>query len=218
MLQELKRLTFFHELPESELNDLARVLIRRQVKKGSYIMHTSEPGDSVMFVSEGKVRVTLSGEDGREVVLAILGPGGFFGEIALLTGRDRSADVAALTDATLFVLTRRDFENHIKRHSGFVLVLGRELALRLRAASAKIGDLVFLDVYCRVARALKSVAKEEQRAGDKVFVIDTRPTHQELAAMVGTSREMVTRALKKLEDDECIVSEGKKIFLYSLPF
>ena len=214
---ELRKIPLFAEISEAELNHLAAVLKERRAPKASYIVYAEDPGPSMMFIADGKVKINLMSNDGKEVVLATLAEGEFFGELALLTGTDRSANVVALTDCRLFVLNEEDFNAHLKEFTGFARGMLTELALRLRAASSKIGDLALYDVYRRVARTLKSIGTPVQNEGKEIFVIEERPTHQELAAMVGTSREMVTRALKGLEEDHCIVITGKKIEVLKLP-
>ena len=216
-VSELKKFPLLVELSEAELSNLGAVLKERRAPKGSYIVYAEDPGPSMMFIAEGKVKINLMSNDGKEVVLANMDEGEFFGEIALLTGSDRSANVIALTDCRLFVLHEEDFTNHLTQFTGLARGMLRELAYRLRAASSKIGDLALYDVYRRVARTLKSMGTPKDLDGKEIHVIDERPTHQELAAMVGTSREMVTRALKGLEEDRCIVVEGKRIEVHKLP-
>jgi len=217
-VEELRKIPIFYELEETELAHLGATLKERRAPKGSYIVYAEAPGPSMMFIASGKVKINLMSNDGKEVVLANLDEGEFFGEIALLTGSDRSANVVALTDCRLFVLNEEDFSQHFRDFAGLALGMLRELAHRLRAATSKIGDLALYDVYRRVARTLKSIGKATPREGGKeIFIIEERPTHQELAAMVGTSREMVTRALKGLEEDHCIVVEGKRIEVHKLP-
>lgn len=200
-----------------ELLQLASVLRAKTVNKGTYIFCVNEPGSSMMFVLEGTVKVTLDSDDGKEIILAHMGPGDFFGEIALLTGEERSANVVAASECKLLILTEADFRQHLLANSGLALAMLRALALRLRAASAKIGDLALYDVYRRVARTLKSMGTPSELNGAKVYVIEDRPTHQELASMVGTSREMVTRALKGLEEDHCIEIDQRRIILRKVP-
>ncbi|MFN8389571.1 MAG: Crp/Fnr family transcriptional regulator [Bdellovibrionota bacterium] len=214
---ELRNIPLLAGIPDVEIVELAKVLKERRAPKGSFIVYAEDPGPSMMFIAEGKVKINLTSKDGKEVVLATLAEGDFFGEVALLTGSERSANVVATTECRLYVLNEEDFNRHLSLYTGFARVMLRELALRLKAASTKIGDLALYDVYRRVARTLKSMATGETRDGKEVFVISSRPTHQELAAMVGTSREMVTRALKGLEEDRCIVITGKRIELWKLP-
>lgn len=216
-LHELRAIPLFTELNDEELTHLHGALRERRAPRGSYIVYVEDPGPSMMFLVEGRAKVNLLSNDGKEVVLAHLADGDFFGEIALLTGEDRSANVVALTDCKLLVLNAEDFSRHISRFSGLAHAMLKELALRLRSATLKIGDLALYDVYRRVARTLRSMGEKRRVADKDVWVIEERPTHQELASMVGTSREMVTRALKGLEEDRCIVIDGKRIELFKIP-
>ena len=216
-LSELRKIPLLVELSDEELMRLANVLKERRTPKGSYIVYVEDPGPSMMFIAEGKVKINLISNDGKEVVLATLEEGDFFGEIAVLTGEDRSANVVALSDCRLFVLGSDDFNRHILENSGLTRAMVKELALRLRTASTKIGDLALYDVYRRVARTLRGMGKPTMKDGREIHIIEERPTHQELASMVGTSREMVTRALKGLEEDRCIAVEGKHIEVLKIP-
>jgi len=215
--QQLRSIPLLSSLSSEELGKLASVLRVKRAPKGSYILYVEDPGPCLMFLSKGKVKVTLVSQEGKEIVLAHLNEGEFFGEVAILTGEDRSANVVALTDCESFVISKEDFENHILNNFGLAHAMLRELAFRLRSASSKIGDLALFDVYRRVARTLQSSGKVIAKEGGKRLVIENRPTHQELASMVGTSREMVTRALKGLEEDGCIVIEGKRIEIIRMP-
>ncbi len=212
---ELRRIPLLSELDSEELLNLGRLLRPRSVPKGSFIVYVDDPGSSMMFIVEGSVKISLASEDGKEIILATLSQGEFFGEISLLTGDNRSANVIAAADCKLLVLYEEDFKQHLLKNFGLSYAMLRELAVRLRASSDKIGDLALYDVYRRVARTLKSLAKPS--AEDGTLEIADRPTHQELASMVGTSREMVTRALKGLEEDECIKVEGKRILVLGMP-
>lgn len=216
-VNKLRQIPLLAELEQDELTQLVEVIKERKAPKGSYIVYVDDESRNIMFIAQGEVKVSLVSDDGKEIVLAKLGQGDFFGEIALLTGEDRSANVIATEDCVLYVLQDDDFYRHVIKTGGLSLAMMRELAQRLASASSKIGDLALFDVYRRVARTLKSLAKEEERPDGNYLVIEKRPTHQELAAMVGTSREMVTRALKGLEEDNCIAIDGKRIEVYKLP-
>ncbi len=213
----LREIPLFRDLEQSELVKLTQVIKERRAPKGTYIVYAEDPGPSIMFLAQGKAKVTLNSSEGKEIVLYQLSKGEFFGEIAVLTGEDRSANVVAMTDCRLFVLEAEDFRKHLQDNAGLAWAIMKELALRLRQASSKIGDLALYDVYRRVARTLKSLAKPMGQEPEEVFVIEDRPTHQELANMVGTSREMVTRALKGLEEDACISIENKQIIIRKMP-
>ena len=216
-VSDLKKIPLLSELPESELTPLSQVLKDRRAPKGSYIVSHEDNGPSMMFILEGKVKVNLLSRDGKEVVVATLHEGDFFGEIAVLTGEERSANVVAITECRIFVLQKEDFDRHLATYPGLARMMLKEMAVRLKQATSKIGDLALYDVYRRVARTLRSIGRAETRDGKEIFIIEERPTHQELASLAGTSREMVTRALKGLEEDRCIIIDGKKIELFKIP-
>jgi CRP/FNR family transcriptional regulator, cyclic AMP receptor protein len=203
----LRQIGLFRSLENEELRRLSPLLKERRAPRGSYIVYADDPGPSVMFILDGRVKITLVSPKGKEVIIASLGKGEFFGEIALLTGDDRSANVVAVSDCHLLVLSAEDFKKHILNNSGLALELMKELALRIRTSSIKIGDLALYDVLERVLRTLRALGRND---GDK-FVVRGRPTHQEIATMIGTSREMVSRALKSLEDQGIIAIEGKTV-------
>lgn len=214
---ELKKIPLLSQLSDNELNQLGTILKDRRAPKGSYIVSHEDSGPSMMFILDGKVKVNLLSRDGKEVVVATLHEGDFFGEIAVLTGEERSANVVAVTECRIFVLQKEDFEDHLLKYPGLARVMLKEMAIRLRQATSKIGDLALYDVYRRVARTLRSIARVENKDGKEIHIIDDRPTHQELASLAGTSREMVTRALKGLEEDRCIIIEGKRIEILKIP-
>lgn len=211
----IEAVPMLESLPEQELNSLKARLKMSTFRNGAHMIREKDAAQSLMFLIQGKARVSLTGNDGKEVVLAHLHAGDFFGEIALLTGQKRSADVTAMESCSLLTLSQEDFEAHAREHSGLVYSLLKDLAFRLKDASSKIGDLALLDVYRRVASTLFDLSEEELGVDQRK--IQKRPTHNELAAMVGTSREMVTRALKNLEADGHITVEGKTITLHSRP-
>jgi CRP/FNR family cyclic AMP-dependent transcriptional regulator len=190
---------------------LLDLLLLKEFKKGSSIIVSSEEGRDIMFVADGAVDVKRIGGDGKEVILSRLGVGEFFGEIAFLTNAVRSADVVAVEDAMVLVLRAADFEQMLQSNPGFARALLVDLAHRVAAASTRISDLALLDVYCRVHRVLVQLGKAGKQGASGEYVLAERPTHKDLAAMVGSSREMVTRALSKLESEGVITSDAKKI-------
>ena len=214
---QLAEIPLLASLSEDERVKLAGLMKERRVPKGSYIVYEQDSAPSIMFLAKGRAKVTLVSDDDKEIILYNYCKGDVFGELAVLTGADRSANVVASTECRLYSLGAKEFIRHIHENCGFALALMTELAQRLQAASAKIADLALYDVYRRVARTLKSMATATEVNGEEVFMIDERPTHSELSKMVGTSREMVTRALKGLEEDGCIVVDDQSIEVRKLP-
>ena len=172
-----------------------------------------------MFNLDGKVKINLYSKEGKEIIITTFSKGDFFGELSTLTSSPRSANAIAIENCLLAVLEEVDFVEHCSKFSGLSFAMLKELAERLRLSSSKISDFALLDVYRRIARTLKSLATSEQinKDGQTIQIIENRPTHQDLSSMVGTSREMVTKALKGLVEDRCIKIVGKKIEFYKMP-
>jgi CRP-like cAMP-binding protein len=172
------------------------------------ILFEDDPGDALFVVVTGQVKVVLVGEDGREVILAVLGQGDFFGEMSLIDDEPRSAHVIAMDDSSLLVLRREDFQAALEDHPRIALGLLRAMSRRLRRADDKIGALVLLDVLGRVARLLLDFADE----GDGT-AITRRITHHTIAQMIGSSRETVSRTMRELVERGLIAVEGKAIII-----
>ena len=189
----LKRVPLFNDLSEAEVSRFAEVTREREYPKNSVILFEDDPGDALYIVSTGQVKVVLIGEDGREVILSVLGDGDFFGEMSLIDDEPRSAHVIAMKDSQLLVLRRDDFQARLEEQPKIALKLLRVLVQRLRRADEKIGGLVLLDVNGRVAQLLLDLAEES--GGPK---ITRRLTHHTIAQMIGSSRETVSRAMREL--------------------
>ncbi|MCB9029610.1 MAG: Crp/Fnr family transcriptional regulator [Deltaproteobacteria bacterium] len=212
----MKETKILHDFPllqgltEEEHKHLLKHLIYREVDKGTYLMTEGEQGETMYFIVRGKVKVVSASDEGKECIIAYIRPREVVGELSLITGNNRTADVVTVEPTSFFALRKTDYENHIVSNNGFIRAILGQIANRLCSASEKIGDLMLLDVNQRVESTLVRLAKD---CSGPENIITKRPTHQELAALVGTSREMITRALKRLEEDERIQIEGKEIRL-----
>jgi CRP/FNR family cyclic AMP-dependent transcriptional regulator len=202
----LKRVPLFCDLSEGELARFAEVTREREYPKNSVILFEDDPGDALYIVSTGQVKVVLIGEDGREVILSVLGDGDFFGEMALIDDEPRSAHVIAMKDSHLLVLRRDDFQAQIEHQPKIALKLLKVLVTRLRRADEKIGGLVLLDVNGRVAQLLLDLAEES--GGPR---ITRKLTHHTIAQMIGSSRETVSRAMRELVDKGLIDVSRREI-------
>jgi CRP-like cAMP-binding protein len=189
----LQRVPLFNDLSEAEVSRFAEVTREREYPKNSVILFEDDPGDALYIVSSGQVKVVLIGEDGREVILSVLGDGDFFGEMSLIDDEPRSAHVIAMKDSQLLVLRRDDFQSRLEEQPKIALKLLRVLVQRLRRADEKIGGLVLLDVNGRVAQLLLDLAEES--GGPR---ITRRLTHHTIAQIIGSSRETVSRAMREL--------------------
>jgi len=193
-------------LDATEVARFAELTRERSYPRGSVILFEDDPGDSLFIVRHGRVKVVLIGEDGREVILGLLGPGAHFGELSIIDGAPRSAHVIATEDSQLIVLRREDFRRRVNESPAVAWALLVELSRRLRRADEQIGSLVLLDVDGRIARLLLDAAAE---AGGSA--IEKRLTHQTIAQMIGASRETVSRAMRNFQDQGLIRVEHRQI-------
>jgi CRP/FNR family cyclic AMP-dependent transcriptional regulator len=193
-------------LDATEVARFAELTRERSYPRGSVILFEDDPGDSLFIVRLGRVKVVLIGEDGREVILGLLGPGAHFGELSIIDGAPRSAHVIATEDSQLIVLRREDFRRRVNESPVVAWALLVELSRRLRRADEQIGSLVLLDVDGRIARLLLDAAAESGGTA-----IEKRLTHQTIAQMIGASRETVSRAMRHFQDQGLIRVEHRQI-------
>ena len=208
----LARNQLFTGLEDFYLKDLISRAEVRSWPAGTQIITEGDPGDAVFFILSGRVKVTLYGEEGREIVLAILNEGDMFGEMSIIDDKPRSANVEAVQDLQCLVVTKSAFLDYMSRHHKVYMRFFAYLTGRLREATRKIGGLALLDVCGRIAHTLLGMAKA--KGADKDVVEIERPTHEQLAAMIGSSREVVSRALKKMTQEGYIKIEKDRILLY----
>jgi CRP-like cAMP-binding protein len=195
VVERLRQVPLFSEVAEAGLARIARAAREKTYPKNSVILFEDDPGDALYVVMRGRVKVVLVGEEGREVILSILSDGDFFGEMALIDDRPRSAHVIATEDSDLLVLRRDDFRACLEESPFIALGLLTAMSQRLRQADEKIGGLVLLDVNGRVARLLLALADEHDGSH-----IPRKLTHHTIAQMIGSSRETVSRAMREFAE------------------
>ena len=186
----LRGVSLFADLPSADLEELATGLRRRRYARGQVIFTQGDPGSSLCVIEEGRVRIAVGSDEGKELVLRVLGPGDFFGELALLDDEPRSADAIAQEACQLLLLQRADFLEFVEARPKVATLLLAALSRRLRIASQQAQDVVFLDVPARLARTLL-----EQAAGQSGERPVCRLTQSELAGLVGATRESVNKWL-----------------------
>ncbi len=214
MHQELlKRVPLFEGLTNDELAGLSQVAMLRVFPKDRVVILAEEQGDSLFVINNGKVKVSIVSEDGREVILTILGEGNFFGEMSLLDGNPRSANVTTMEETELLMVRRADFLRFIQNTPQVAIKLLSVLAQRLRKTDRKIEGLALSDVTGRITQTILQLAEEQGRPIPEGVLIKNRPTHQDLANMSGTTRETVSRVLKRLENQGYIVHRGKDLLI-----
>lgn len=207
-LDVLRRVPLLATLGEEDLAAFAGLLRERRYPKGSMILAQGDPGEALYLLAAGQVKVVLIHEDGREVILSVLGVGAFFGEMALLDQEPRSAHVVAMTDSLLLQLRREDFQARLRSGPEVAIALLRELSRRLRRADETIASLMLLDVNGRIANLLLELASEE--GGER---ITRRLTHATIGQMVGASRETVSRTMRSLVNRNVLRVSRREILL-----
>ena len=208
-----RKFVLFAELDDRELASVAAVAKTRRYAKDDVIFHADENGDVFFLIRDGHVKVTMISPEGKEIILSMLGPGDFFGEMALLDDEPRSATVIATEPLEVVTIFRNDFLAILNENFPITRKVLAELSRRLRSASNRIESLATMDVYGRLARFFLDLAREQGKKLDNGYVAVTRPTHQSIANMIGTSRETVSRLIHDLMKQNLLLSEGKTIYL-----
>ena len=203
----------FIALPLAAIEDLTDRVTLRRVPAHRTILSQDDAGGSMFLIQSGRVKVGVFGENGREVTLAILRAGETFGELSLFDGGDRSANCISMEPTTLLELSRDDLVLHLTGHPRTALNMLGLMSKRLRRADETITQLALCDVNERLTWQLVSIAKEEGSATPEGLLVRRRPTQQELANLVGASREMISRIFKELKSGGYISLEGKRIVL-----
>jgi len=213
----LRRVPLFAGMADDDWSALAPRLTTVQISKGNVVFHEGDPGDCLFVVLEGKVKISRTAPDGRENLLAILGPGDLLGELSLFDAIDRTATATALTQLRLSQLDDIDFHAYISDRPAVATELLRVLARRLRDTNAAMADLVFTDVPGRVAKALLSLADRFGEETSDGVRVSHDLTQEELAQLVGASRETVNKALSDFATRGWLRLEGKSVLLLDRP-
>ena len=206
----LRAIPLFKDLSDKDLSLINDLAIVKHVTKGNIVLTEGEVGDSLYAIISGRVKVFIGDEDGREIILKILGPGDFFGEMSMIDKQPRSASVSTLENAAFKVLSHTAFETAVEKAPRIATLVMQALAKRLRDADRKISTLALMDVYGRVANTLLELAITTNGK----LVVGEKLSQQDIANMVGASREMVNRILKDLSDRGYISVEAKTITIH----
>jgi CRP-like cAMP-binding protein len=206
-IASLRAIPMFSGVSDEALESIASLLIERSFPKHKTIVEEGAPGDYMYIIVEGRVKVTKLSGDGREKILELLEVGDFFGEMSLFDEAPRSASVKGLSQVRVLALARNDFLRLLARSPDLALSVIQELTRRLRQVDEQASSLSFQRVKERTMGLLVRLAREEpgQEGRRKTPVL----THQQIADMIGTSRETVTRAIKGLKEDGWLEQDGK---------
>jgi len=216
-IEFLKNVPIFSELNDDTLIKLSQLGTLKSFEKDSIILSEQEAGSALFVMVTGKVKVArVSNDDkNKEVILTLLNPSDFFGEMALLDGLARSATVTSIEDSQVFIIQRNDFLDLIQQHPEVSIALLQELTQRLRAAGMKIKALSLKDAEGKVATVLLQLADDMGKIKQGVVEIEKLPYQHELANMAGTSRETISRALHTFAKKGLVELEGAKLRITS---
>ena len=212
-IELLQSVALFWDLSEAELGYISEKMIARHYESGKFIFLEDSEGEQCFFVVQGSVKVTRLSKDGREVILAMLNEGEFFGEMALLDGESRSANVIALEETEVLTLNREDFLVVLHDYPQIAIQLLKEMADRLRKSDRQIASLSLSDAEKRIALCIIRFADEQGIIKRGQVSIPKMPIQQDIANMAGTSRETVSRAINLLEKEHFIKRQGRELLI-----
>lgn len=209
----IARAAIFAQLPIAAIEDLAARMTTRRVGTSVAIVRQDEPGDALFLIVSGRVKAVVFGSNGREVLLASHRVGDSFGELSVLDGGVRSSTCVALEPTSLLVLSREHLLAHMQLHPQTALNMMSELSKRVRKSNETIAQLALYDVNERLVHQLVALAKEDGQDTAEGVLVRRRPTQQELANMVGSCRETISRAFNQLVRRGAIISRGRAMIV-----
>ncbi len=213
----LARHFLFSQLPPEGLERLLALAVERRFSDGQIIFQKGEPGSSMMLVLEGQVRITTCTPDGREIIFNMIGPGDIFGEIALIDGKERSANATADGECVLLTIRRRDFipllKQVIERHPDVAIQLLDVLCRKLRDTSEIVEAVGLLSIPVRLARVVIKMAESIGVKAPEGWRIDLKLSQRELGNLIGATRESVNKQLRAWEVDGLVALGQKRIVI-----
>jgi len=203
----LREIPLFSRLDDKALGNLEKAAIRRAYPKNTILISKGDQSDQLFVVLKGKLKVSITDASGKEIIMSLLGAGDYFGEMAMIDGESRSATIVTTQASEVMTISRDDFHRTLMSSPELMFELLKVLARKVRIATDKLESLAFEDVYGRLVKLLIQLAKPHE----DVWIVEDSLTHQEIANMIGSSREMVTRILKALTSGAYISIDRKRI-------
>jgi CRP/FNR family transcriptional regulator, cyclic AMP receptor protein len=207
----LRKTALFAGLTEKELPSLASRFSKRRLQRGELLFNEGDPCAGLFLVASGKIRIFKLSAEGRTQVLAVEGPGSSFAEVPVFDGGNYPASASAVEDSEVLFISRRDFQNFCREHPDFALKVIAVVGGRLRRLVSIIEELSFTTVRQRLIAAILRLARENAKSAPGGIRVELPMSHQELAAELGTVRELVTRNLGRLEAEGFLEVEGRTV-------
>lgn len=203
----------FSGLSSQDRERFATLLTEIKVKKKDPVYHTGDRAETLYILKEGRIKLTRLSEEGKELTLDILEPGDIFGELTLAGEHERETNAVALEDSLLCTINRKDFEDLLSKIPYLSLAITKWIGLRLRKIENRLEDMIFQDVRSRLISTLMELARQYGVPVQKGRKITIRLSHQEIANLIGATRETVTLELNNLKKNGDILVEGRDIIL-----
>lgn len=209
----LRNIHLFVDLSTEQLEQVANLVIERKYQRGRIIFMENEPGEAVYLLKKGRVKVFKQDEDGREHILHYINPGEVFGEVVLFDGGDYPACTEVVEDSEIGFIRNKDMDELVIKNPSIALALLKYMSRRLRFAQHQIMELALKDTTRRLASVLLQLAHEHGTHEDKGIRISLNLTNQELASMIGTSRETANRILSEFRRGKAVLIEKQDIIV-----
>jgi CRP-like cAMP-binding protein len=207
----LKHIRLFDGISPSEMQEMEKITRMEEVKKRQPLYLPGDPSSNVYLLKKGRVKIANSAPSGKEVTFDILEPGEVFGELEVLEDAPRSTSAETLDDTLICVIPRKDFDQYLAMHPNVTVKLTKLIGLRLRKIQSRVEDLVFRDVPARLAHLLVELSKSDGVKEATGIRLKAKLTHQEMANLIGCSRETVSSTLGQFRDDGLVRLDGRTI-------
>lgn len=212
----LKHIRLFDGISQAEMQEMERITRMQEVKKRQPLYLPGDPSSNVYLLKQGRVKLANTATSGKEVTFEILEPGEIFGEMEVLEGLPRETAAEALDDALICVIRREDFDRYLATHPDMSVKLTKLIGLRLRKIQSRVEDLVFRDVPARLAHLLLELCKSDGVAEGSGIRLRVKLTHQEMANLIGCSRETVSTTLGEFRDQGLIRIDNRSLTILNL--
>jgi CRP-like cAMP-binding protein len=209
----LKKIPLFQDLSHETMHRLVTCIEMREVRRRQVIYLPGDPGQAVFFVNGGRVKISKVTRDGKELTLAYRGPGEVFGELVMIDGGPREEMAEAMENALITELERGEFERLVQKEGMIGYRLSKVIAQRRRDVENKIEQLIFKDVNAKLAELLLRLATEYGIEDSRGTLVSLKITHQEMANLIGSTRETVSLTLSQFKRRGLIQTDGRKVIL-----
>ncbi len=212
----IKHIPIFAHLSNEALEKITSITLEKKYRKGTIIFMEGDPGEAIFFIKSGKVKISKTSSDGRELILNIYGDGDVFAEVTIFNDVQYPATAEVIEDAVIGMIMNKELEELVKRNADLALQIIKILNKRLYMSQMKLKQMALSDTYVRTAQMIIKLAQEHGIEKNGVIELKLELSRQELANMIGTARETVSRALSQFKKEGSIDISGKKIIVKNM--